>query len=188
MKKIYDLLTSEMAEDRPEKEEVLFVLTNTASNLHQRMTTGAEPQRFHASGLKPIVWAVPWPTYVQITPINNLGIKKITTLDFSMDGATLLAPVEKAQEDLLLACPEMLVACMFGQKMSAHNKSLVLFEGITKFNMASDVNHVARIWNVCSDGKTYDESHNVRIALLQSLKTGDYTRDRCPGITKSFLV
>jgi hypothetical protein len=77
-----------------------------------------------------------------------------------------------------LAFPEMLVACMFGQKISGHNNSLVLFEGITKFNDVNDFRHVARIWNVCKDGTKYDASQIVRIALLQHSK---------PGYFRSFL-
>jgi hypothetical protein len=98
-----------------------------------------------------------------------------------MEGASLLSPDEKTKEDLLLACPEMLVACMFGQKISGHNKSLVLFEGITKFNEASDFRHVARIWNVCSDGKKYDPSQNLRIALQHS-KTGIWNQWSSSGM------
>jgi hypothetical protein len=118
---------------------------------------------------------------VQITSTNYTVITKITTLDFSKEGASLLAPDEKAQEDLLLAFPEMLVACMFGQKIAGQNNFLVLFEGITKFNDVRDYLHVARIWKQVSDASNDDKNKNVCIALLKRLKTGDYKRDHLAG-------
>jgi mRNA degradation ribonuclease J1/J2 len=55
-------LLLEMEQNRLEKEEVLFVLTNADGNPHHQMTKGASPQHFQASEDQPIVWAVQWPT------------------------------------------------------------------------------------------------------------------------------
>jgi hypothetical protein len=115
-------------------------------------------------------------------------IVNFMTRDFSTEGASLLAPYEKEQEHLLMACPEMLVACMFAQQIIGNNKHLVLFEGITKFNAENSFFNVARNWDVCSDGTNYDKSKNLCIALKQYLKTGVFSQDRWSGITKFILI
>jgi hypothetical protein len=112
----------------------------------------------------------------------------IMTFDFSMKGAPLLATHVEEQENLLLACPEMLVASMFAsaQQIIGHNKHLVLFDGITKFGDKIDISHEANYWDVCSDRTNYDRNKNVRIALKQYFKTGISSQHLWSGIQNIF--